>query len=57
MLAQGAEASLSFEKGFPYRGGQILARDPSVRSFRQQSSSFLDGKDWSHNAHNLVGCP
>ena len=64
MLAQGAEASLSiesFEKGFPNRRGQILAkaavRYQSVRSFRQQSSTFLDRKDRIHNALNLAGCP
>jgi len=42
MLAQGAEASLSFEKGFPNRRGQILAKVPKC-AFVSTAKFYLFG--------------
>jgi hypothetical protein len=42
MLAQGAEASLSVEKGFPNRRGQILAKVPKC-AFVSTAKFYLFG--------------
>jgi hypothetical protein len=42
MLAQGAEASLSFEKGFPNRDRQILAKVPKC-AFVSTAKFYLFG--------------